>query len=475
MQQIRDLRDWLLQVDELGELRRMDGADWDLEIGTITEINTRKSDAPALLFDRIEGYPQGFRVVTSALTTCRRLALTLGVPPVSTSPELIEELQGKPNQWETQAADYPPRDVAAGAVTQNVLGPDEIDLFRFPAPKWHEQDGGRYIGTGCLVITKDPDSGQVNLGAYRVMVHEKGMLGVHILASHHGRIHMEKYHARNQPCPVAVSFGHDPALLYAAGLEIPAGTGEYNYVGAIKGEAVEVFQGELTGLPIPAGAEIVAEGFCPPGETRPEGPFGEWHGYYAGGRKPEPVINVERLYYRNDPIILGAPPGRPPHDYSYMKCIGRSVLLREALVKAGIPEVRGVWAHEAGDSRILLIVSIRQQYPGHARQAALIASQCSVGAAVSRYIIVVDEDIDPCNTHDVLWAVCTRSDPEKDIDLLRRTPGGSGDPVFRPPRLGLTSKAIIDACKPFEWMNEYPQVVESSRAYRDKIRKKWEL
>jgi len=473
MEKIRDLRDWLSKVDEIGELRRVEGADWDLEIGVITELNTRKGNSPALLFDQIKGYPKGYRVTSSALTSPRRLGITLGVPSASTFRELVEALRGKPDEWGTRSKDYPPKLVATGPVKENLLKGKDVDLFKFPTPKWHEHDGGRYIGTGCAVITKDPDTGWVNLGSYRIMIHDEKTVGVSASPGKHGRIHYEKHHAKGEACPVAISIGHDPTLFYASGLEVSPGVSEYNYVGAIKAEPVEVIEGEVTSLPIPATAEIVLEGFCPPDQGKKEGPFGEWHGYYGGLDRPLPIVNVECIYYRDDPIILGAPPGRPPHDYTYMKCVGRSILIQEALAKAGIPDVQGVWTHEAGDSRMLIVVSIKQRYAGHARQAALIASQCGAAAMMSRYIIVVDEDIDPFNTHDVLWALCTRTDPEKDIDILRRTRGNQRDPIFRSPHPGFTSKAIIDACKPFEWMDEFPTVAESTPEVQQAVLDKW--
>jgi UbiD family decarboxylase len=473
MEKIKDLRDWLVNVEGIGELRRVNGADWNVEIGVITELNTRRKNSPALLFDHIKGYPEDYRILTSALTSSRRLGITLNVPSAFTDRELIDALQGKAKEWEARSKDYPPKVVATGPVKQNLLAGEEVDLLKFPTPKWHEHDGGRYIGTGCAVITRDPDTGWVNLGSYRIMIHDKKTVGFHIGPFHHGRMHYEKYHAKDKACPVAISVGHDPALLYAAGLEVPLGLSEYNYVGAIKGEPVDVIEGQVTGLPIPATAEIVLEGWCPPRQTRDEGEFGEWHGYYAGGVKPDPIVHVECIYHRNGPIILGAPPGRPPHDYTYMKCVGRSILIQEALAKAGVPDVRGVWAHEAGDSRGLIIVSLKQRYPGHARQAALVACMCSAGGFQNRYVVVVDEDIDPCNIHDVLWALCTRSDPENDIDIIRRTLGAPCDPAFRRPHSGFTSKAIIDACKPFEWIEEFPRVAESSPGIQNKIKEKW--
>jgi len=173
---------------------------------------------------------------------------------------------------------------------------------------------------------------------------------------------------------------------------------EYGYAGALKGEPIAVMTGPHTGLPIPATAEIVVEGECYPGELQDEGPFGEWAGYYANRgleKVPEPVIHVKRIMHRTDPILTCAQPSRPPHEYSFYRSIVRSGLVWDELEKAGVPDVKGVWCHEAGGSRLFTIVSIHQRYAGHARQAGLLASQVHSGAYVGRYVIVVDEDIDP--------------------------------------------------------------------------------
>ena len=471
----RDLREWLEVVDSLGQLRVVRGADWNLELGTITELNTRRRESPALLFDDIAGYPSGFRVASTLLCNATRLSLTLGLPTEYGTRQLVQALRGKPRTWEQLAGEFPPETVESGPIFENVFVGDEVDVLRFPAPKWHQQDGGRYFGTGCCVITRDPETGLVNVGTYRVMIHDSKTVGLMISPGKQGNIHLQKYQALGEPCPVAVVFGEDPALFVAAGSEVPSGVSEYNYTGAMKGAAVRVVTGPVTGLPIPADGEIAIEGFVMPGETRPEGPFGEWTGYYASGERGIPFIRVQAVYHRNDPIILGCPPNRPPHDYTYWRSVVRSAMLQDAVEKAGVPDVRGVWAHEAGGSRLLLVVSIKQRYAGHARQAGFVASQCREGAYAGRYVVVVDEDIDPTNTDDVLWAICTRSDPAGDIDFIRRAWSTALDPMVRPGSEGMfNSRAIIDACRPWEWLSEFPAVSESSPELMAKVRAKWQ-
>lgn len=473
MQKIEDLRSWLKTVEEMGELQRIDGAHWDVEIGTISEINTKRANSLALLFDKIADYPAGCRVLTGALMTTSRLGLTFGLGTNYSKRELVKAFLDKLPQWEAKCEDFPPEEVTTGPVMENVRRGEDVDLFEFPAPKWRSFDGGRYIGTGCAVITRDPESGWVNLGTYRMMIHDRATSGISLGWGHHGQIQCQKYHNMGKPCPVAVSLGHEPLIFAVSALEIPTGICEYNYAGAAKGERIKVIKSELTGLPIPANGEIVIEGWIPPGIEKDEGPYGEWHGYYGSGVQPRPVITVERVMFRNNPILLGAPVGKPPHDASLMKLVVRSAMLQAALIKDGIPEVKAVWTHEAGDSRLLRVVSIKQRYPGHARQTAYIASECQAGGPMGRYTIVVDEDIDPFNIEEVLWAVCTRSDPEKDIDIVRRSWGSHIDPIFPVPQTGFNSRAIIDACKPYEWINNFPKVAEALPDEIEAAQAKW--
>ncbi len=165
---IADLRDWLEEVDKMGELKKIDGADWDLEVGCITGLNAKRKDSYALLFDSIKGYPSGFRVITGSLGTPSRVALAFNLSTTYSSAELMEALRQKLVIAESNLTKFPTEVVKTGPVLENVHSGDDIDLFKFPAPKWHEQDGGRYIGTGCAVVTRDPDTGKINLGTYRI-------------------------------------------------------------------------------------------------------------------------------------------------------------------------------------------------------------------------------------------------------------------------------------------------------------------
>jgi UbiD family decarboxylase len=325
------------------------------------------------------------------------------------------------------------------------------------------------------VVTRDLDSDWINVGTYRVQVIDRGHVALDMVPGKHGRIHYEKHKAAGRRFPVVIVLGADPLGYLISGIEVPFGMCEYNYIGSILKEPVSVIRGERTGLPFPAASEIVLEGFVEPNDERSEGPFGEFHGYYPGKAGTAPVVTVERVYYRNDPILVGSPPAKPPNDYSYSKAVMRSALLHDALIAAGVPDVTAVWAHEIGGARMFNVVAIRQRYTGHARQAGHILSQCGVGAYMSRYSVVVDDDIDPANLQEVMWAVATRTDPALDIDIIRRGMGSKNDPMFVAYQYDapLSSKAIIDACRPWDHLDEFPPVAEASKELQEKTRAKW--
>ena len=467
-----DLRAWLERMEKEGELKKLDGVNWDLEIGTIAALNTRR-DSPAVLFDNIPGHPPGYRVLTGSILTPRRVALTLGLPADVPEREMIAAAKKKVKGWLDNLDKFKPREVREGPVLQNVQKGDKINILQFPSPKWHKKDGGRYIGTGHCLVTRDPETGDVNLGTYRVMVQDEKTLGFHISPGKHGRIHFEKYHARGEKAPILVSVGHHPHYFAAGTLSLPHGA-EYNYLGAMKNEPSEVITEEVTGLPMPADSEIVFAGFCPPDKTRAEGPFGEYTGYYASGERQNPIIEVERVYFRNNPIIHGAPPSRPPSNGSYYLTLIGSILIELELAKLGVPDVKGVWTHEICSSYFVAI-SLKQRFAGHPKQAALYASEISArGGMGGRYVVVVDEDIDPTDIKQVLWAMCTRSDPEKDLDIVRRTRSSPLDPIIKKPAAGLfSSRAFIDATKPWEWRDQFPEVVEIDQEMAAIVRKKF--
>lgn len=470
-----DLRAWLKQIGELGQLKEVNGADWNLELGAISELNVKKELNSALLFDQIPGYPQGFRVLTCSTSSPARLASILRLDVEPTHAALVQGLRGKPKTWEAQAANFDPIYAESGPIFENIQKGDEVNLFAFPSPLWHEKDGGRYIGTGCSVVTRDFDSNWINVGTYRVMIHDKNHVGLDMVPGKHGYIQYEKYMKAGKPFPVAIVIGADPILYLVSGIEVPFGMCEYNYIGAIMDERVSVVKGELTHLPVPSAAEIVLEGWIYPGEMKKEGPFGEFHGYYPAKESPAPVVQIDRIYYRHQPIIVGSPPAKPPNDYSYSKAVMRSALLFDALVNSGVPDVKGVWAHEIGGARMFTVASIKQRYAGHSRQTGHVLSQCGVGAYLGRYTIVVDEDIDPSNLTEVMWAVATRTDPEIDIDIIKRAMGSKNDPLAASYRYKapFSSRAIIDACRPYDYLNEFPDVAEASKELQEQTLKKW--
>ncbi|MBX5489727.1 MAG: UbiD family decarboxylase [Chloroflexi bacterium] len=469
----RDLREWLALVEGFGELTHVKGADWHLELGAISELNYRRKPTPALLFDEIKGHQPGFRVLTASSSSSRRLGTCLRLSTDLTDAELVEALRGRPLRWEQSAPRYAPRVVSDGPILENVREGAAVDLSLFPVPFWHEHDGGRYIGTGCSIITCDPDTGATNVGAYRCMLIDDRTISVQIIPGKHGRVHYEKWFAKEGRAPLVVALGGDPLLTILSGLEVPTGISELNYMGAIIGEPVEVLRSDLTPLPIPARSEIVLEGWIYPDKQGREGPFGEWTGYYSGSVLPSPYLEVQRLYYRHDPIMIGAPPSKPPHDYSYMRTAMKSAMIYDALVKAGVPDVRGVWAHECGGGRLWIVVSITTRFCGHSRQAGAIAAQCREAAYMNRFVVVVDDDIDPMNLEEVVWAMSTRCDPAEDIDIMRKAWGSRADPLLVDGQPPYNSRAVIDACIPYERKADFPRVAQASPALLQQIEQKW--
>jgi UbiD family decarboxylase len=469
------LRTHLEDVDAFGELRHARGAHWDLELGAVAELSYGLARPPALLFDDITGYRTGLRVLTGSTGTSRRLGRTLRLGSDLDDVGLVAALRGKPSVWAARAADHPVTVVEEAPLLANEVPGDRVNLLDFPVPRWHEHDGGRFVGTGCFVVTSDPDTGTHNGGCYRMEVQDEGR-GATIAAvpGKHGARNIERWFQREGRAPVTVSFGHDPLLLVLGGTEVPSGISELEYAGAVLGTSVPVVAGPDTGLPIPAGSEIAVEGWLYPDRLRDEGPFGEWTGYYSGRRRPCLSLEVTRLYHRDDPIMLGAPPGRPPHDYSYMRTVMKSAMIHDELVSMGVPDVTGAWAHEAGGGRLFIAVAVRQRYAGHARQVGFLAAQCPAAAYMNRYVVVVDDDIDPADLGQVVWAMSTRSDPATDIDVMRRSWASKLDPLMVEGDPPYNSRAVIDACRPFERRDSFPRVAQSDPELLATVARRWE-
>ncbi len=468
-----DLREWIEQARALGEIREVKGANWEEEIGMAAEVVLHDENAPCVIFDEVPGYPKGFRVLTNFFGG-RRKNMTLGFPAGLTKLELTDAFR---ENFVTDLKQVPFKEVTKGPILENVITGDDIDVTMFPTPKWHEHDGGRYIGTGSFNVTRDPEEDWINVGTYRVMIHDEKSVGFYISPGKHGRIHRDKYEARGEPMPVAIVLGGDPLTFLMGCSEMPYGVCEYDIVGGFRDRPVEVIRGRITGLPIPANAEIVLEGYVQPGNVRPEGPCGEWTGYYASDIRDEPVLDIQAIYHRNDPILLGCPPQRPPDELARYRAVTRSALLRDNIARAGVPDVTAAWAHEVGTARLLLGVSIKQRYPGHASQAGHVASQCHVGAYAGRYVIVVDEDIDVSSLDELIWAMLTRSDPATSIDIINHAWSTPLDPRISPEEKAkgnfTNSRAIIDACRPWHWKDKFPRVNMPSPELRKKAREKF--
>ncbi|MEE8444514.1 MAG: UbiD family decarboxylase [Alphaproteobacteria bacterium] len=466
----KDLRDWIAEIEAAGELHTISGADTAEEIGGIVDLFQRGMGQPAVMFDEIPGYPKDFRVMANLLTSVPRINIALGLPPDASEMDLI-------HWWRDYMRDAPsfePTEVNGGPLLENVTSGKDVDITTIPTPKWHEHDGGQFIGTACMVVMKDPDSGWINYGTYRVQSHGPDVATVMISPGKHGLGIMEKYHQRGEPCPVAVVVGMHPALFMLGGLEIPYGQNEFEAAGGIFGESVEIVRMPKTGLPVPANAEIAFEGFIHPDDTLVEGPLGEWTGYYAGGQREEPAIRIETMMHRDNPILMGAIPAVPPNDNTFYLGTYRCGAVWNQLEAAGIPEIKGVWAHEAGGSRFWLTVAIKQMYGGHAKQAGLIASQCHAGAYCNRWTVVVDDDIDPTNINQVIWAMSTRFDPRDGLDVLHGGWSSHLDPMcYDGDTDRRNSRLVIDACRPWRRRDSFPTVARSSPELDDRIRAKF--
>jgi UbiD family decarboxylase len=462
----KDLREYIDAVDRLGELRVVNGADWDLEIGAITEVAARAAQPKVVLFDNIKGYPKGFRVIVNAVCSAATTGLAFGLDPTLAGLDMIKA-------WKEKLGSYKPLkpvEVANGPITEHVESGDRVDMLKFPTPRWHEDDGGRYIGTGCLVILQDPEEQWTNFGTYRVCVYDKNTLGIWISPGKHGRLIREKYWSKGRPCPVAITFGQDPVLAKVGSWYEPWGVSEIEIAGWLRNEPVQVVRGQETALPIPATSELAIEGYImpPEGESRSEGPFGEWTGYYASGARNEPVVKVKNVMYRNDPIIFGMPPG----------ISGKSVPLSAAnvwlaLEKAGVTDVQGVWEYTI---RYLTVISIKQKYGGHAKRAAMALLGSTYGYH-RRFVIIVDDDIDPSNIDDVLWALSTRCDPATAINVITEAWSTPLDPRITPDaraqRNFTNSVAVINACRPYHWKDQFAKTCYFPEEVRKKTYEKW--
>jgi UbiD family decarboxylase len=467
-----DLRGWIDQVDRFGELLKVSGAHWDAEMGSITQMLTEKGrgQAPALLFDDIPGYPKGYRTLYGHFSSVKRVALTLGLPlEYDRKVDIVKKYHERIRSMKP----LPPRTVKDGPILENVIEGEKCDVLKFPVPRHHEKDTARYIGTANCVITQDPDAGWFNFGTYRNQVYDGRTIGCQITEGKHGRIHRDKYHERGQTMKVVVLVGQDPLLFMLAASPLPEGISEIEFAGGLRGEPVDVIRGPYTGFPIPASAEIAIECEAVPGRVKEEGPFGEWMGYYSDDTVPRPYLDVKTILHRNNPILTCAPQHKPVDETGLLKGIAGAAEIWRALEACGLPDILGVWNHEAGPATRFTAIQIKQRYPGHARNVLHVASNCQSGAYAGKWTVVVDEDVDAGDLDQVLWAMCTRFDPATDIDLIQKAWASKRDPLYLPGNFN--NRILIDACIPYDMKlkNKFPPVVDVSEDLRKRIRSKF--
>jgi 4-hydroxy-3-polyprenylbenzoate decarboxylase len=455
--QIRDLREWLDEVEKIGELLCInEEVDPHLEMSAITYLVAKKPNAPALLFTNPKGHKGDVKVLFNVIgNSLNRLSLALRLRPGRRPMELVEYLKGK------MTRKIPPVTVAPekAPIYENIWTDDQVNLFYFPAPTHWPRDGGPYIGTADVIITQDPETGRINLGTYRQMVLGKDRVGFYTSPGKDAMLDREKWWAKGKPCPVVSVYGVDPLLFICAATGFPKQESEYDYAGGLQDAPIEVVPGKITGLPIPARAEIAIEGYSYPGQELPEGPFGEFTGYYGRpGEAKTPFIEVKAIYFRNQPILTAAlMADHPSCEQNLFMGVMRGAKVWRDLEAVGVPGVKGVWSVPAAAGGFgMIVVSLQQQYPGHAQQAAAIAAQCAGGAYYTKFVIVVDEDVDPSDLEQVVWAMATRCRVSEDIDILRNTWSTYLDPSKNPPEeRPYGSKALIFACKEFKYIKTF--------------------
>jgi len=443
-------------------------------MGAITYMAHQEIGAPALLFESIKGCPKGFRALWNLVGSHPdRFALTVGEPTGLPVMELIRCCKAK----FTRSLAPVMVDASQAPVNANHRYGDDVDVTIFPAARHWAGDGGRYIGTADAIITRDPDAGWLNVGCYRQMIQDKSHVGLYCSPGKDARLHIERYWSRNEPCEVVCCWGIDPALFIAASQTFPKTVSELDFVGAMLGRPVEIVKGEATSLYYPARAEIVVEGVIPPNSQKLEGPFGEFTGYYGRPEDYAFLVQIKAVHHRDNPILTQAlMADYPANECALLYSVARSARIWNDLDRLGVPGIKGVYAHPAAAGGFAMtIVSLEQRYAGHAPQALALAAQCPGGAYFTKWIIAVDDDVDPSNINQVLWAMSTRCNPAEDIDVLRQTWSTWLDPTQNPPEeRPYGSKALINACMEHRYLKQFSRRSKLRRPVYESVAARWQ-
>ena len=421
----KDLREFISFLEEKGELSRVKTpVSCELEITEIADRSV-KAGGPALLFENVDGYQQP--VLINLFASEQRMAWALGVERLDDLTQriqgLLELMQGPPpglvNRLRTlgqlvHMGSFQPKTVRNAPCQQVVLSEAEVDLFQFPILKCWPLDGGKYI-TLPLVITKDPETGVQNYGIYRLQVYDARTTGMHWQTHKVGASHYRANQGRGDArMEVAVALGGDPATIWTGSAPLPPGLDEMAVAGFIREEGVELVRAKTVDLLVPAQAEIILEGYVVLGEERPEGPFGDHTGYYSL-EDDYPVFHVTTITRRRDPIYPAAVVGRPPMEDYWMGKVTERIFM--PMIKLILPEVVDINMPAEGIFHNLVLVSIKKEYPGHARK--VMYGLWGLGLmSLAKTIVVVDHFVDVQNPSEVAWRVANNFNPSLDLVVV---------------------------------------------------------
>jgi len=480
----KDLRDFIKQLEIQGELKRITiPVDPYLEMTEICD-RTLKQAGPALLFENPTGY--NIPVLGNLFGTPRRVAMGMGAESVTELRgigELLATLKepeppkGMKDAWEKfplykQVLNMAPKLVSSPPCQELIRQDDEIDLSVYPIQTCWPEDAAPLI-TWPLVITKGPHKHRQNLGIYRLQVIAKNKVIMRWLAHRGGALDFKEFQAANpgQPFPVSVALGADPATILAAVTPVPDSLSEYAFAGLLRGSKTEVAKSIINDLQVPASAEIVLEGFIYPNEFAPEGPYGDHTGYYNEVAE-FPVFTIERITQRQAPIYHSTFTGKPPDEPAIL-----GVALNEVFVpilQKQFPEIIDFYLPPEGCSYRMAVISMKKQYAGHAKRVMLGTWSFLRQFMYTKFVIVVDDDIDVRNWQEVIWAMTTRMDPARDLTILENTPIDYLD--FASPVSGLGSKVGFDATNkwPGETNREWGRTIVMSPHIIKKVDDMWD-
>lgn len=479
----QDLRDFIRQLEEMGELKRIDvEVDAHLQITEICDRVLRRG-GPALLFERVKG--SDIPVLANLFGTTRRVAMGMGEENVEALREVGETLawlrqpdppKGMKDAWQSlpiykKVLDMAPKSINKGACQQVVIEGDLVNLASLPVQTCWPEDVAPLLTWG-LTITKGPLKERQNIGIYRQQILARNKIIMRWLAHRGGALDFRDWqqHHPDEPFPVAVALGADPATMLAAVTPIPDSLSEFAFAGLLRGSRSELVSCITHGLKVPAGAEFILEGYLYPGEYADEGPFGDHTGYYNEVEQ-FPVMTIERITHRQDPIYHSTYTGKPPDEPAVLGVALNEVFI--PILKKQFPEIEDFYLPAEGCSYRMALVSIRKQYAGHAKRIMMGVWSFLRQFMYTKFIIVLDGDVNIREWQDVIWAVTTRVDPVRDTSLVQNTPIDYLD--FASPVAGLGSKMGIDATHkwPGETVRRWGRPISMSDKVKAEVDRLW--